>query len=504
MLLLLFLVSACTNKKNNDIVLQVNEFELSKDSFRNSFNTAPSILKYGHNPTSTYANIIISDYIISKHLIEKGFGNDSSLSKTMRLFNQELIVEKVFKEDIDSKIKITNDEIRREILRGKKQVKVKYIYSKNYQEANDLRDVLSEGSSFEELQETKLLKLGLSTDAGETGFINYGEVNDEINEVIFSSPANKISDVIKTDAGYFILKVVDVRRSILSESDILNLFSTYKKIIYNKKLYAESRKYLKDFLDPKSIVVDGKVFKKFVNILYPLYKQNEKSNNLNYDQNQEFFKVENYELSEEFLKEKLVTYDGGFFTVADLIYHLSYYPVSFPTTSINDFASSLKSKIGLRLRDVFLEEEGVRRGYENDSVIKEEIDLWKNQIITYRYLQRLSEEVEIDTLEVKEIYEENFKSNVPFSKVQHKFLSSYKDYLLLKKLKNIIEQEKNNLKISINSELLKELNLPITDNSFGVDLYSYKMGLPYSRLAFAVPNRIWAAENIWNSILNKK
>ena len=40
------------------------------------------------------------------------------------------------------------------------------------------------------------------------------------------------------------------------------------------------------------------------------------------------------------------------------------------------------------------------------------------------------------------------------------------------------------------------------ENNFGVDLYSYKMGLPYSRLAFAVPNRIWAAENIWNSILN--
>ena len=499
-LLVLFSIGGCT-KKNNDVVLKVSEFELSKETFSKSYNTAPSILKFSSNPKSNYAAIIIDEYIISQYLIAQGYGRDSSLSKTMRLFQQELIVEKVFKEDIDNKIIISYDEIKSEILKGKKQVKVKYIYSRNYNEALELRTELSKGSSFEELQEIKLLKLGLSTDAGETGFINYGEVNGKINDVIFSLPANKTSDIIKTDAGYFILKVVDVRRTILSESDITRLSPTYKKILYNKRLYAESRKYLKDFLDPKGIVVDGKVFKKFVNALYPIYKSSIKTENLNFEENQEFFKVDNYEMSEEFLSEKMITYNGGFFTVKELLYHLSYYPVSFPTTSIDDFANSLKSKIGLRLRDIFLEEEGLKRGYDDDSVIKEEMDLWKNQINTYRYLQRLSEEIKLDTVEVKKTYDKKFKSDVPFSKVQHKYLSSYKDYLLYKKLKNIIEQEKNKFEISINSELLKGLNLPKVENNFGVDLYSYKMGLPYSRLAFAVPNRIWAAENVWNSIL---
>ncbi len=499
----LLLLSSCTNN-NDKFILQIEEFKLSKESFKASYNVAPFILKFGNEPAVSYLNAIKNEYLISQYLTSQGFGKDSSLSKTLRLFRQELIVEKMFKEEIDNKIVITNEEIRSEILKGKRQVKVKYIYSKDFNEAVELRKELSRGLSFDELQEKKLLKLGLSTDAGETGFINYGEVDKEINDIIFNLTPNKLSEVVKTNTGYFILKIVDIRTTILSESDILKLSPTYKKTLYNKKMYSESKAYLKEFLDPMGIVVNGKTFQKLVNVTYPIYRNNSKSNDIDLQQNQEFFKVKNYKLSKELLDEKLVAYNGGFLTVADILYHLSYYPVSFPTTSINDFANSLKNKIGLRLRDVFMEREGLRLGYENDKLIKEEIALWKNQIIMYRYLQRLSDETIIDTADVKKIYEKDVQSNVPFSEVQHKISSSYKDYLIYKKIQSQILLEKERHEIFINLEVLKEIHLPKYENILGVDLFSYKMGLPYSRLAFAVPNRIWAAENVWNSILNIK
>ena len=84
--------------------------------------------------------------------------------------------------------------------------------------------------------------------------------------------------------------------------------------------------------------------------------------------------------------------------------------------------------------------------------------------------------------------------------MQHKILSSYKDYLIYKKLNNRIEEIKTKHDVFINTDLLGEIKSSKDENVFGVDLYSYKMGLPYSRLAFAVPNRIWAAEFAWNSI----
>ncbi|MEN8191301.1 MAG: peptidylprolyl isomerase [Bacteroidota bacterium] len=499
-IIIILLLSSCSNRRE-DVVLQMDEFRLSKESFIKSYSVAPSILMQGNNPRLTYLNAIKNDYLISQYLISQGYGKDSSLSKTLRLFRQELIVEKMFKEDVDDKIVISDKEIRDEVLKGEQQVKVKYIYSEDYGEALQIKNELTSGKSFEEIQESKLLKLGLSTNAGETGFLNYGEVNNEINDVIFSLPAKDISDIIKTEAGYFILKVVDVRRSILSESDIQDLYPTYKKILYNKKMYAESREYIKKFLDPKGIVVDGKVFKKFVNTLYPVYKQNKSSDNIKFEKNQEFFKVENHELSEEFLGEKLVVFNDGTFTVGNILYHLSYYPVSFPTTSIKDFAESLKRKIGLRLRDIFLEKEGIKRGYASDSLIKEEIDLWKNQIITYRFLQHLSDSLSIDTAKVEKISNEKFKEEVSFNKVEHKFLNSYKDYIIYQELLKIVDKEEPNHKIFVNKEMLNKINVPKKKNNFGVDLFSYKMGLPYSRLAFAVPNRIWAAENVWNSII---
>jgi len=45
--------------------------------------------------------------------LQQGFGKDSSLSKTLRLLRQELIVEKMFNEDVDSKIIISDEQLDR-------------------------------------------------------------------------------------------------------------------------------------------------------------------------------------------------------------------------------------------------------------------------------------------------------------------------------------------------------------------------------------------------------
>ncbi len=496
------ILSSCSSE-NNFSVLKISDFKLSKDAFYSSYNIAPDILKFGSTPQRAYLNTIKNEYLVARHLIRQGFGKDSSLSKTLRLLRQELIVEKMFNEDVDSKIKISEEEILEEILKGNRQVKVKYIYTKDVAEAEEIKNDLSRGKSFEELQELKLIGYGLSSEAGETDFINYGEVHPRVNEVMFSLNPGEVSEIIQTETGYFIMKVVDVRKSILSKNDIARLTPTYKKILLNKRMNSEARVYIKQFMDPLNIVVNGKVFQKLVNTLYPEYKKNRQRNSVSLKPSQEFFKIEDYNevLQNESLEKSLVNYEGGAFSVSEMLYHFSYYPASFPTTSIDEFASELKKRIGLRLRDIFLEKEGIKRGYHESKIITEELELWQNQIITYRYLQKLSDETIVDTTKLKKIYDEKFQNSLPFNSIEQKLVNSYKDYLIHQKLISIAEAEIQNHDFVINTELLnEEIELPAT-RLHAADVYSYKMGLPYSRLAFAVSNRIWAAENVWQSMI---
>ncbi|MBL1213026.1 MAG: hypothetical protein HND52_06700 [Ignavibacteriae bacterium] len=501
--IIIMFISGCSFDNKNS-VLKIDDFSLSENAFNLSFNTAPAILKFGDTPKLAYLNAIKNEYLVTNYLTRQGFGKDSSLSKTLRLLKQELIVEKMFNEDVDSKIEISDEEIRKEVLKGNKQVKVKYIFTDDLNEAESIKNSIGREKSFKDFQEEKLISIGLTSEAGETDFINYGEVDPEINEVIFSIKPGNVSDIIKTDAGYFLLKVADIRKSLLSESDITRLTPTYKKILLNKRMNSEARVYLKNFMDPFNIVVNGKVFQELVNSLYPVYKKNRNTNAVNLQSNQEFLKYEDYkdDFDEELLANPLVNFEGGIITAAEMLYHFSYYPVSFSTTSINDFADELKKKIGLRLRDIFLEREGIKRGYDKVEIINEELELWKNQIVTYRYLQKLSDEIIVDTTELKKIYEDKFSTSLPFNNVKDKLTSSYKDYLIYRKLISIVENELSNHKIEINPKLLIKENKHPVSKLNGADVFTYKMGLPYSRLAFAVPNRIWAAENVWQ--LNMK
>ena len=498
----LMLTSCASNDKK--YVLQIDGFNLSPEGFNSSYKIAPEILKFGADPQINYLTAIKNEFIVSQHLIENGYGQDSSLSKTLRLFKQELIVEKMFDEDVDSKIQISNEEILAEIRKGNKQVKVKYIYSKDFTTVEKFKTRINLGDSFEEVQELGLSNIGISSSAGETDYLNYGEIDQQINEVLFTLVPGKVSEIIQTEVGYFILKVVDVRKSILSESDIQRLIPTYKKVLLNKKMNSEAREYIKSFMDPLKIVVNGKEFQSLVNNLYPEYKRERKTNSITLQSNQEFLRIEDYKnkLDNELLGKSLVKFKGGSISVSEMLYHFSYYPVSFSTTSIDDFAAEFKKKIGLRLRDIFLEKEGIKRNYDKIEIINEELELWQNQIIIYRYLQKLSSEIILDTVEIEEKYDEEFQSSKPFSEVEQKIVSSYKDYIVYKKLTSIVETETPKYEIEIETDLLK------IDNDYpfrklpGVDIFTYKMGLPYSRLAFAVPNRIWAAKNIWQS-LNK-
>lgn len=74
--------------------------------------------------------------------------------------------------------------------------------------------------------------------------------------------------------------------------------------------------------------------------------------------------------------------------------------------------------------------------------------------------------------------------------------------MMYKNLTSIVETETPKYEIEIDTDLLETFNNYPSRKLPCVDVYTYKMGLPYSRLAYAVPNRIWA-ENIWQGYIDK-
>lgn len=75
---------------------------------------------------------------------------------------------------------------------------------------NALAAATRNGSHFEEV--AKLYSEGPSSNrGGNLGFIKRGEVFPEFEKILFSLPLGKVSDVVRTRAGYHVIKVVEER-----------------------------------------------------------------------------------------------------------------------------------------------------------------------------------------------------------------------------------------------------------------------------------------------------
>ncbi|WP_445490639.1 foldase protein PrsA [Niallia sp. 03133] len=111
------------------------------------------------------------------------------------------------------KIKITDDEIKSYFDENKanyaqaEQVEASHILVKDEKTAHEIKKKLDDGADFADLAKEYSTDTGSKANGGELGYFGKGEMAPEFEEAAFSMKVNAISNPVKTDYGYHIIKV---------------------------------------------------------------------------------------------------------------------------------------------------------------------------------------------------------------------------------------------------------------------------------------------------------
>jgi len=148
---------------------------------------------------------------------------DAELAKrqlTMAEFKQKeaarLTVEKLFQEHVYPRVGLTEEEIRRyyeehaEEFHEPEQVHAAQIVVKGLDEARRIQQQLRSGKKFADLAR----KYSLSADAkvgGDLGFFARGVMPPKFDEVTFKLATNQISDVVETEYGFHLFRILERR-----------------------------------------------------------------------------------------------------------------------------------------------------------------------------------------------------------------------------------------------------------------------------------------------------
>jgi len=162
-----------------------------------------------------WVDYFIETKVFSKEARKVGLESDPEVAREIRRRTEKILANTFRKKFITDNFQITDTDIagyyesNPELFRVLTKARAKSILVKTRQEAEDILKELKEGAVFAYLAQQRSLHPNASRRSGEIGWFSKGEKDPAVEKVAFALKKGEISDVIKTEAGYEIIKLMD-------------------------------------------------------------------------------------------------------------------------------------------------------------------------------------------------------------------------------------------------------------------------------------------------------
>jgi len=163
-------------------------------------------------------NMVLDQMISEKLLIQEakniGLEEDKDVLEQIKKIIEQILVQSLIEREILNKVKINDEEVleyyeqNKDSFTEKEQVHLYNILLETEEEAQDVLERLKAGKDFSEIAIEK--STGPSAvQGGDLGYLSKGTIIPEIEDVVFALELEKLSEIIKTDFGFHILKITD-------------------------------------------------------------------------------------------------------------------------------------------------------------------------------------------------------------------------------------------------------------------------------------------------------
>lgn len=166
-------------------------------------------------------NTILSD-LLAKEARQKNVQDSAEYKTHLKQIEnqllQKILLSQIAKKDVtEDKIKARYQEMAAK-KSGEEEIKVSHILVDSETEAKQILEMLKNNkASFADLAKEKSKDPGSKSLGGELGYFTKGQMVPPFEEAAFKLSVNQISDPVKTDYGWHIIKLFDKRKVTLAE-----------------------------------------------------------------------------------------------------------------------------------------------------------------------------------------------------------------------------------------------------------------------------------------------
>ncbi len=258
-IVVVFAAGCGTGNSNQDVVASVNGENITKNELyelmvkQNGKQALDSLISQKViELEAKKQKITVSDEDIQKEMetYYETYGGEEAFVQTLQMsgysledVKKELALNIKINKLLEPRIKITEEELKtyfeanKEQFAQQKQVKASHILVETEEKANEIKKKLAEGQDFAQLAKENSTDTQNKDKGGDLGFFGSGDMVKEFEETAFALKVGEISAPVKTEFGYHIIKVTEIKEA--QEANYEQNKSKIKETLFAEKAQAE-------------------------------------------------------------------------------------------------------------------------------------------------------------------------------------------------------------------------------------------------------------------------
>jgi peptidyl-prolyl cis-trans isomerase C len=202
----------------NPVLAKVNGVEIRQSDLSMAEEELGSSQLAQMDPATKRENLlsyVIDLKIVAKAAEDRKLGDSEAFKKSLAFARDRLLMDKLLTDEAKA---ATTDAAMRKVyeeaaqqMGGDEEVRARHILVESEDEAKQLADELKKGGDFADLAKKKSKDPGAS-DGGDLGYFTKEQMVPEFSKVAFELEPGKISDPVKSQFGWHVIKVEDKRK----------------------------------------------------------------------------------------------------------------------------------------------------------------------------------------------------------------------------------------------------------------------------------------------------
>lgn len=382
----------------------IGDLELSVEEFKQRFEFTPKVKTDFDSTKVNFLYSIIAEKLWALEAISLSMDTIPYVYNSVKNIERKLVKDKLYKIEIESKVKITDTEIKVGIERIDEKRIMNFLFSENESEIKMLHAKLISGKPFDSLLsgrgELNQQKNGIP--------VIFGQMDEELENKLFSLNMNRFTEPIITKIGWVIYYIKRVEHIQLENTSIETSTKSVKEILFARKAKVFYDNFYEKFVKGNTIYSDRKLSTMLSNYIFEIFKESGDSflnKNINKYQLDEYrVRVIKSKFSREELLSDFIKFEISPISLETYLLNIELNGINSDNKIKEGIDKALRRNIKNYIFEEILIREGYLRGLQNSKEIISEVKKWKESFLASYYRYSFLDSVKTSENESKEIY----------------------------------------------------------------------------------------------------